>query len=231
MAMKEFLKKLPKIFKKFIIIFISLSIFSTIFFRFINPPLTPLMLIRFIDHDKKLGKRTYDRKWVNLGKISPNMILAAVAAEDNKFPDHFGVDWEAIQVAKQINKYSKIKHGASTITQQTAKNLFLIPSKSYLRKGIELYFTYLIEIFWSKKRIMEVYLNIVELGDGIYGVEAASEKYFHHQASKLSRNEAALIASALPSPRYRNIGKPNGYMYYYQGRVLSLMDKIGKVEL
>lgn len=229
--MREFLKKLPPILKKSIIIFVSLSIFSTIFFRFVNPPLTPLMIIRFIEHNKKAGKRNYERKWVNLNKISPNMILAAVAAEDNKFPDHFGVDWEAIQAARQINKYSKIKHGASTITQQTAKNLFLVPSKSYLRKGIELYFTYLLEIFWSKKRIMEVYLNIVELGDGIYGVEAASEKYFHHQAIRLRRGEAALIASALPSPRKRNIGKPNGYMFYYQGRVLNLMDKIGKVEL
>jgi monofunctional biosynthetic peptidoglycan transglycosylase len=214
-----------------VIVFISISIFSVILFRFIPPPITPLMIIRYISNDGKDGERKIEKEWVSIDKISPQMILASVAAEDNKFADHFGFDWEAIQKAKEINKYNYIKHGASTITQQTAKNLFLTPSRTYLRKGFEVYFTLLLEVFWSKKRIMEVYLNIVELGDGIYGIEAASLKYYHKPALKLTRNESAMMAAALPSPRKRNPAKPNGYMYYYQGRVLDLMQKIGKVEL
>jgi monofunctional biosynthetic peptidoglycan transglycosylase len=229
--MNEVLRKFFKIVALVFIVFISLSIFSVILFRFLPPPVTPLMIIRYISNDVKDGERQIEKKWVGIENISPNMILAAVAAEDNKFSDHFGFDWEAIQKAKEINKYSYIKHGASTITQQTAKNLFLIPSRTYLRKGFEVYFTFLLEVFWSKKRIMEVYLNIVELGNGIYGIEAASQKYFHKPALKLTRNESALMVAALPNPRKRNPARPNGYMYYYQGRVLDIMQKIGKVEL
>jgi len=229
--MKKPLRKLLKIATTILVIFISLSIFSVILFRFVQPPITPLMIIRYISNNSKNQERKLEKEWVGIEKISPDMILATVAAEDNKFTEHFGIDWEAIQKAKQINKYSPVKHGASTITQQTAKNLFLIPSRTYLRKGFEVYFTFLLEVFWSKKRIMEVYLNIVELGDGVYGIEAASQKYFHKPAIKLTKRESALIVAALPSPRKRNPSRPNAYMYYYQGRVLDLMQKIGKVEL
>jgi monofunctional biosynthetic peptidoglycan transglycosylase len=229
--MIETLRKSLKIAAIIIVIFISLSIFSVILFRFVPPPITPLMVIRYISNDSKSGERIFEKEWVSIENISPEMILASVAGEDNKFMEHNGFDWEAIQKAKAINKYSPLKHGASTITQQTAKNLFLTPSRTYIRKGFEVYFTFLLEVFWSKKRIMEVYLNIIELGDGIYGIEAASQKYFHKPALKLTRGESAFIAAALPSPRKRNPAKPNAYMYYYQGRVLSLMQKIGKVEL
>jgi monofunctional biosynthetic peptidoglycan transglycosylase len=229
--MKKFFKKFLKFFKWAVIIFFSLSIFSVILFRFANPPITPLMIMRYIEHDKKEGERKFLREWVGMDQISPNMVLAAIAGEDNKFPDHFGIDFEAIQNARKLNKYSSIKHGGSTITQQTAKNLFLTPSRTFIRKGFELYFTFLIELIWSKKRIMEVYLNIVEMGDGIYGVEAASEYYYHKPASKLSRGEAALLAATLPSPRKRNPARPNSYLYYYQERVLGIMNQIGKVEL
>ena len=159
------------------------------------------------------------------------MILAIISAEDNNFPTHFGIDFEAIQKAHQLNKYNQNKHGGSTITQQTAKNLFLTPSRTFIRKGFELYFTFLMETFWSKKRILEVYLNIIELGNGVYGIEAASQYYFHKSALKLTRNEAALITSVLPSPRKRNLAHPSAYMYYYQGRVLKLMSQIEKVDL
>ena len=159
------------------------------------------------------------------------MVQAVVAAEDNNFPTHFGIDFEAIQRAKELNKYSRVKHGASTISQQTAKNLFLVPSRTYLRKGFELYFTVLIECFWSKERIMEVYLNIIELGNGVYGIEAASQRYLNKAANKINKNEAALVTSVLPSPLKRSLSRPNGYMYYYQNRVLKLMDMIGKIEL
>jgi len=229
--MKEFFKKFTKFLKWTLLIFFLLSIFSVILFRFANPPITPLMIIRYVEHDSKQGNRKFLKEWVKIENISPNMILAAVAGEDNKFTDHFGIDFEAIQNARRLNKYSNIRHGGSTITQQTAKNLFLTPSRTFIRKGFELYFTFLIEIFWSKKRIMEVYLNIVEMGDGIYGVEAASQYYFHKQASKLSRGEAALLAASLPSPRKRNPSHPGYYLYYYQERILNIMNQIGKVEL
>jgi len=229
--MKKFFNKFLKFFKWAVIIYFSLSIFSVILFRFANPPITPLMVMRYFGHDSKQGERRFLRDWVSIDKISSNMILAAIAGEDNKFPDHFGIDFEAIQNARKLNKYSNIKHGGSTITQQTAKNLFLTPSRTFIRKGFELYFTFLIELIWSKKRIMEVYLNIVEFGDGIYGVEAASEYYFHKPASKLNRGEAALLAATLPSPLKRNPSRPNSYLYYYQERVLGIMNQLGKLEL
>jgi monofunctional glycosyltransferase len=229
--MRNFFQQILKWAKYAVLVFLSVSIFSVIFFRFVNPPITPLMLMRYITHDSDQGKRKIEKKWVSFDEISPNMIQAVIAAEDNKFPTHYGIDFEAIEQARRLNKYSKIKHGASTISQQTAKNLFLFPSRTYLRKGFELYFTLLMETCWSKKRILEVYLNIIELGDGVYGVEAASNRYFHKSASKLSRSDAALITAVLPSPLRRNLAHPNGYMRYYQGRVLNLMDKIGKIEL
>ena len=229
--MKNFFSKALYYLKYTALAFFLLSLFSVIFFKYVNPPLTPLMVIRYIEFDNKNNDKTFEKDWVSFDNISSNMILATVAAEDNNFPTHFGVDWEAIQKAHQLNKYYQNKHGGSTITQQTAKNLFLTPSRTFIRKGVELYFTFLIETFWSKKRILEVYLNIIELGNGVYGIEAASQRYFHKPASKLTRNEAALITSVLPSPRKRNLARPNGYMYYYQGRVLKLMNQIERVDL
>lgn len=228
--MKQIIAKGSRLVFKGLLLFISVSIFTVILYRFVNPPITSLMFLRSFEEGGKYDNKEFKKKWVKLSDISPNMVLAVVAAEDNKFTEHFGVDWEAIKKAKQLNKYSKIKHGASTITQQTAKNVFLFPSRTYFRKGLELYFTYLIEIFWSKERIMEVYLNVVEWGRKIYGVEAASQYYFHKSASSLSRNEAALLAAALPSPLKRNPSRPNSYMRYYHGRILWLMSKIETVK-
>ena len=132
------------------------------------------------------------KDWVSMRNISPNMVQAVVASEDNRFPDHIGFDFDAIRKAMRHNEHSKRLRGASTISQQTAKNVFLWPRRSYLRKGIEAYFTLLIEVFWTKERIMEVYLNIVEMGNGVYGVEAASQKYFGKSASNLSQSNAAM---------------------------------------
>jgi monofunctional biosynthetic peptidoglycan transglycosylase len=229
--MNPFFQKSLKFLKIFVILFFSLSIFSVILFRFVNPPFTPLMIIRLIDHDDKYGDRRLEHTWVSINEISPYMVQAVVAAEDNNFPTHFGIDFEAIKKARQLNKYSRVKHGASTISQQTAKNCFLVPSRTYIRKGFEVYFTVLIESLWSKQRIMEVYLNIIELGNGVYGIEAASQRFLHKSAKNINKAEAALVTSVLPSPLKRNLSKPNGYMYYYQNRVLKLMGMIGKVEL
>ena len=159
------------------------------------------------------------------------MIQAVVAAEDNRFLEHWGIDVEAIEKAVEHNKRHRRKHGASTITQQTAKNVFLWPARTYTRKALEFYFTTMIELTWSKKRIMEVYLNVIETGDGIYGAEAAAQKYFHKPASKLTRGEAALIAAALPNPRKRNPAAPSDYLWRRQARILDLMNKIPPVTL
>lgn len=228
--MQNFGNKIKKFIITAIIIFVSTSVFWVILYRFVNPPLTSLMIIRIFEKKANNTKFTFEKDWVSIKDISPHMILAVIAAEDNNFFSHFGVDWEAIQKAHRMNKYSKIKRGASTITQQTAKNVFLYPSRTYLRKGLELYFTYLIEIFWSKQRIMEVYLNVIELGRGIYGVEAASRYYFHKPASELTRQEAAMLAAILPSPLKRNPIKPSAYLLQRRNKILNLMDKLGNIE-
>lgn len=229
--MYNFAKRIKKLFVTVLIIFISTSIYWVLLYRFVNPPLTSLMIMRLFEKKENNSDFTFKKDWISINEISPNMILAVIAAEDNKFTSHFGIDWEAIQKARRINKYSKIKRGASTITQQTAKNVFLYPSRTYLRKVLELYFTYLIEIFWSKQRIMEVYLNVIELGRGIYGVEAATRYYFKKPASKLTRQEAAMLAAILPAPLKRNPIKPSTQLLQRRNKILSLMDKIGDVEL
>jgi monofunctional biosynthetic peptidoglycan transglycosylase len=169
---------------------------------------TPLMLIRYMEN---IGNGDYRniREWTPIDEISDNMVLAVIAAEDNMFMTHFGIDWDAIKKAIEYNKIHGTRIGASTITQQTAKNVYLLPSRTWSRKAMEVYFSFLIEIFWPKKRIMEVYLNIVEVGDGLYGVETAAKKYFGKTAATLSVNEAAQIASILPNPRIFDIKKPS----------------------
>jgi monofunctional biosynthetic peptidoglycan transglycosylase len=161
---------------------------------------TPLMLIRYIENIEDGNYRNI-REWKSLDEISENVVMAVIAAEDNMFMEHFGIDWDAIKKARIHNRIHGTKLGGSTITQQTAKNVFLLPSRTWSRKALEAYFTVLMEIFWSKKRIMEVYLNIIETGDGMYGVETAAQTYFGKPASKLSVNEASQIASILPNPR------------------------------
>jgi monofunctional biosynthetic peptidoglycan transglycosylase len=223
--MKKYLPLLKKIALFSLIGFFALSILSVVLYSFVNPPITPLMLIRKAEY-KKTGKPLpIKKKWVKLEDISPNMINAVIAAEDKNFPTHFGIDWEAVREARKEIKSGKRKRGGSTITQQTAKNVFLVPNRSYFRKGLELYFTLLIEVFWSKDRIMEVYLNVIELGKGVYGVEAASVRYFKKSSSKLTKSQAALVTSALPAPQRRKLAKPSAYMYKYQNRILEIMQE------
>ena len=177
------------------------------------------------------GKKVKIRhQWVPISKISPNLTMAVIASEDNKYMQHFGFDFDAIRVATRHNSRSRHALGASTISQQTAKNIFLWPKRNYIRKGIEAYFTILIETFWGKKRIMEMYLNEIEMGDGIFGAEAASQFYFHKPALRLSREEAALIASVLPNPRRWRPDKPTQYIINCQAWTLWNMNNIDKVE-
>ncbi|MDR1864260.1 MAG: monofunctional biosynthetic peptidoglycan transglycosylase [Bacteroidales bacterium] len=203
------------------------SILLTLTYRFVNPPCTLLMLHRSIGGVKQQA----EKKWTPFDRIPQCMIDAAVAGEDNKFAVHCGFDFDALRDAYRHNKTGKRIRGASTITQQMCKNVFLWESRSYVRKALEAWFTVLVELLWSKQRIMEVYLNVIEMGKGIYGIGAAAQFYYRHPAEKLSREEAAMIAVILPSPVKRNPRAPTAYMLQRQQQILSLMRKIGKVEL
>ena len=161
-----------------------------------------------------------EKKWVPVEQIARPMQLAVIKAEDAKFFNHNGFDFEAIEKAMKYNKTHKKQKGASTISQQTAKNVFLWPARSWLRKGLEVYFTVLIEHLWNKSRILEVYLNVIELGPGVYGVEAAAHKYFHKKAKNLSNAESALIASVLPNPIKFKINKPSAYILRRQRKIM-----------
>jgi monofunctional biosynthetic peptidoglycan transglycosylase len=181
---------------------------------------------------RAIGGASINKTWKNIEDISPNMIAAAIASEDNNFLGHSGFDFIAIEDAITEYKQGKRKRqrGASTISQQTAKNVFLWQGRSWLRKGLEVYFTFLIENLWTKERIMEVYLNVIEMGDGIYGTEAAAQTYFHTSAKNLSKWQSALITACYPNPRKRNPAKPSTYINKRANQILALMPKIGNTE-
>ena len=202
-----------------------LSIVVTILYRWVNPPVTPLMVIRKMSEGSKI-----DKKWMPLDSISPYMVTAAVGGEDANFMNHSGFDFDAIENAMEKNMSGKSVRGGSTISQQVAKNVFLWPERSWVRKGLEAYFTLLIETCWSKKRIMEVYLNVIEMGDGIYGAEAAAQFYFHKSASKLSKNEASLITACYPNPRIYFPNRPSPFVVHKQAIILRNMNRIKRVK-
>ncbi|MDD2529722.1 MAG: monofunctional biosynthetic peptidoglycan transglycosylase [Bacteroidales bacterium] len=215
-----------------IIFLFVVSVLLTIAYRFINPPITILMIQRSIKQTLSSQEDVRIKKeWVEIDEISPNMILAVVASEDNLFLKHNGFDKKAIEQAIEYNKLGKKVRGASTISQQTAKNVFLWSGRNWVRKGLEAYYTFLLELFWSKERIMEVYLNVIEFGDGIYGVEAASKYYFNKSAKELTKRESALLASVLPSPLKRNPAKPTPWLNKRALQVMNLMDKQGVIRL
>jgi len=190
------------------------SLLLVIIYRFVPPPFTFLMIQRCVEQKLAGKEMKLHKDWVPLEEISKAVPLAVITAEDQKFEEHMGFDFEAIEKAQQYNERKKGKKikGASTISQQTAKNVFLWPARSYIRKGFEVYFTFLIELLWSKERIMEIYLNVIEMGDGVYGIESASHLYFRKPASKLSMEEAALIAACLPNPLRWKPSVPSPYI-------------------
>lgn len=230
--MKNFFKKFLRLLWKIIKWFFILSIVSVIIFRFVPIPITPLMIIRCIQQKAEGKDLKLKKDWTSIHDMSAAMPLAAMAAEDQKFEEHFGFDLEAIQKAQQYNEKHKGKklRGASTISQQTAKNIFLIPSRGWIRKGFEVYFTFLIELFWSKQRIMEVYLNIAETGDGIYGVELAAQEYFHKPSKRLSIRESALIAAILPNPRNWSPVKPSAFVQRKSQRIIHFMSNLDPID-
>lgn len=227
----SFKKLLVRVITYGVTLFFTLSIGLTIVYKWVNPHYTWLMIIKKHLPETQGGSNNFERNWISIEKISPQMVLAVIAAEDNKFMEHNGFDWESIKKARKYNQRGKKLRGASTISQQTAKNVFLWPKRSWFRKGLEAYFTILIEAFWGKKRIMEVYLNIAEMGKGIYGAEAAAREYYGKPASRLTRHEAAMIATTLPAPSKRNPAKPSSYMVNYQRKILWNMHNIGKIDL
>ena len=214
--MKKFLVRIWKICLKIFLWFIGVSVVSVIIFRWVPIPITPLMVIRCVEQ-KVAGKpMKLNKTWKPLEEISPDLQLAVVCSEDQNFLKHHGFDVGAIQKALKHNEKSKRKRGASTISQQVAKNVFLWDGRNWVRKGFEVYFTFLIETCWSKQRIMEVYLNVIEMGNGIYGAEAASHEYFNKSAIKISKQQAATITVILPSPLKYNAKHPSGFL---QGRI------------
>ncbi|BDU75650.1 monofunctional biosynthetic peptidoglycan transglycosylase [Mesoterricola sediminis] len=196
-------------------------------FRFVPVPTSALMIERRIG--ALVEGRPYEVRhaWVPLERIAPSMGAAVIAAEDQNFPDHFGFDWQAIEKALEHNEHSRRKRGASTLSQQTAKNLFLWERRSWVRKGFEAYLTLMLELGWSKRRILEVYLNSVEFGDGVFGVEAASRRFFGKPARALGPSEAALLAAVLPNPRKYRADAPSAYVRARQEWILNQMRNLG----
>lgn len=224
------LKKIGSIAGKVLLWFVMATVFWVLVYRFINPPITLLMIQRNIERGDADKPHKMEKKWVDFEDISDNMKRAAVSAEDQLFLKHLGFDVKAIEKAFAGNRKGKKIKGGSTISQQTAKNVFLWPGRSWVRKGFEAYFTLLIEIFWSKERILEVYLNVIEMGDGIYGAEAAAQAYYGKSCSKLSRAEAALIAACFPNPRRWTPKKATTYIRHRQYLIMRNMRRLGPLD-
>ncbi|GAB1409184.1 monofunctional biosynthetic peptidoglycan transglycosylase [Desulfovibrionales bacterium] len=196
--------------------------------RVLPPPTSAFMLIRYAEHITRQAPGPSIRyHWTSGKNIPAHMALAVVAAEDQNFPRHWGFDFQAITKAMRDNQHTSRIRGASTITQQVAKNLFLWSGKSYVRKGLEAVFTVALELLWSKERILEVYLNIAEFGDGTYGVEAAATRFFGKSASTLTRDEAATLAAVLPNPRTLSAHRPSGYVQRRSQWIRTQMRQLG----
>lgn len=207
-----------------------LSIVHVVVLKYAPIYFTPLMVLRSCQSlfNGKIPRN--DKTWVPIEQISHNLVVACIASEDNLFMKHNGFSERAIRQAIAERKEGKRMRGGSTISQQTAKNVFTFCSRTWFRKGVETYYTILIELIWGKKRIMEAYLNVVELGDGIYGAEAASRHYWGISANQLSKGQSALLAAALPNPLHYSITRPGPYMQKRKGQILNLMPKMGKIE-
>jgi monofunctional glycosyltransferase len=222
-----FIKKVVTACFRFVLYAHAAMLLYIIILKWINPPVTITQLMSFISDD---GLK---RDYVSFAKISYNAKLAVIAGEDQLFPDHNGFDWNALEKSlnpskRKRNKKRKIPPGAgaSTISQQVAKNVFLWQGKSYFRKGLEAYFTFMVENVWGKKRILHVYLNSIEMGRGIFGIEAAAQSYFNKSAGQLSRQEAAMIAACFPNPKVYTVKPVSGFVSYKSGWIMNQMNNI-----
>ncbi len=225
-----FKSKLTRFILKCFLWFLGISIFSVVLFKFVPVPFTPLMIIRVIEN-KVSGKEIYySHNWEPIENISVNLQKAVIASEDGTFLSHNGFDFKAMQKAYKNNERGRRIKGGSTISQQTAKNVFLWQGRSYLRKGLEAYFTVLIELIWGKERIMEVYLNSIEMGNGVYGAQAAAEHWYRKDASSLTKIQAAGIAAILPNPRKYSATSSSSYINNRKSKIVRIMRHIGKIK-
>lgn len=221
-------KRILYLFFKLFLWFFGISLFFVILYKFVPVPFTPLMAIRAIEHNSENKEMVCSHDWVALEYISPNLQKAVISSEDGLFLEHNGFDFKSMQKAFESNQKGKKLKGGSTISQQTAKNVFLWQGRSYLRKGLEAYFTVLIELIWGKERIMEVYLNSIEMGDGVYGAQSAAKHWYKKEAKNLTKYEAAGIAAILPNPRRFKATNSSSYI---NKRKAKISKYIGYVKL
>ena len=229
--MNSIIQKIKNCIKWMVVAFFGSTILAVVALRFLPVYFTPLMFIRVAQQLPNGEELTLHHHWIPLKEMSPYLPLAVISSEDQRFLEHHGFDFHAIEKAAKRNmseKGKKKKLGASTISQQTAKNIFLWPGRTWIRKGLEAYFTVLIELMWSKERIMEVYLNSIEMGNGIYGAEAVAQWHFSLPASQLAKGQCALIAATLPNPRKFNSASPSPYMVKRKNKILKEMKYIEK---
>ena len=210
--------------------FFGLSLLSVLIFKWVPIPITPLMITRAVEHKLDGKEMTCSHDWEPIENISTNLQKAVIASEDGNFLKHNGFDFKAMQKAFKNNTKGRKLKGGSTISQQTAKNVFLWQGRSYVRKALEAYFTVLIELIWGKERIMEVYLNSIEMGDGVYGAQAASEHWYQKDASNLTPIQAASIAAILPSPRRYKATNSGPYVSKRKNKIVRIMGYVGKLE-
>jgi monofunctional biosynthetic peptidoglycan transglycosylase len=228
-AKTSFLTKLKSFIYKALLWFFGISIFLVVLYKFIPVPLTPLMIVRSIEQKLAGKEMTCSHDWVSIDEMSKNFPKAVMASEDGNFLKHNGFDFKAMKKAYKNNNRGRKLKGGSTISQQTAKNVFLWQGRSYVRKGFEAYFTFLIELIWGKKRIMEVYLNSIEMGDGVYGVQAASKHWYGKNAADVSQIQAAGIAAILPNPRKYKASNSSSYINLRKSKIVRVMRKVGKI--
>ena len=225
-----FVAKIKRFLKKLFFWFLGLSIGSVLLFKFVPVPFTPLMVIRVVENMVAGKENHFSHDWKSIENISINMQKAVIASEDGAFLKHNGFDFKAMQKAYKSNERGRKIKGGSTISQQTAKNVFLWQGRSYLRKGLEAYFTVLIELIWGKERIMEVYLNSIEMGDGVYGVQAATQHWYNKDSKNLTMQEAAGIAAILPNPRKYKASNSTTYINNRKAKIIRVMRQVGKLE-
>ena len=231
-AGRSFIGRLLRLIVGLVLLCVVGSVLAVALLRWVNPVYSAFMaqaqVGAWLSRDSNYRFR---HGWVDLDRISPNLPLAVVASEDQKFPEHWGFDVEAIEKAYALNQHSHKVRGASTISQQVAKNLFLWSGRSYIRKGLEAYFTVLIESLWPKRRILEIYLNIAEFGLGTYGAEAAAQRFFHESAARLTRGDAAVLAAVLPNPEHYSAAAPSRYVQQRRDWILGQMQALGGPEM
>ncbi len=221
MKLKGIVPRTWRLFKRIFLILFVAQLLYIILLRWVNPPITVTMISSWFSL-WGTGK-SFKRDYVNLDEMSQHVKLAVIASEDQLFPDHDGFDFKSIEKAMKHNQKSKKIRGASTISQQVAKNVFLWQGRSYIRKGLEVYFTFMIEKIWGKKRILEMYLNVAEMGEGVFGVEAAAQANYHKPAASLNREESAMIAACLPNPVKYTVNPPARITAWRQRRILLQM--------